>query len=278
MNFNNFTIKSQEALQRGQEIALGNGSQSIEPGHLLKAVFEIDENVTPFLFKKMGANLNAVKQAIDSIVGGYPKQSGGQQNLSRPAGEMMQYASVVAKEMDDEFVSLEHILLAALKINDVTTTVLRDAGVNEKLLKAAIEELRQGKKVTSNSAENQYNSLEKYAINLNERARSGKLDPVIGRDEEIRRAMQVLSRRTKNNPVIIGEPGVGKTRHPAGEGEDRAAEERRQAIRTLRRLQPRGRNPLRPHPRGGAGTGRLSGPARGHADERQDARQGRSRR
>lgn len=211
MNFNNFTIKSQEALQRGQEIALGNGQQSIEPGHLLKAVFEIDENVTPFLFKKMGANLNAVKQAIDSIVSGYPKQSGGQQNLSRTAGEMMQYASVVAKEMDDEFVSLEHFLLAALKINDVTTTVLRDAGVNEKVLKAAIEELRQGKKVTSNSAENQYNSLEKYAINLNERARSGKLDPVIGRDEEIRRVLHILARRSKNNPILIGEPGVGKT-------------------------------------------------------------------
>lgn len=211
MNFNNFTIKSQEALQRGQEIALGNGQQSIEPGHLLKAIFEIDENVTPFLFKKMGANLNAVKQAIDSIVEGYPKQSGGQQSMSRTAGQMMQYASVVAKEMDDEFVSLEHILLAALRINDVTTNVLRDAGVNKKVLKAAIEELRQGKKVTSNSAENQYNSLEKYAINLNERARSGKLDPVIGRDEEIRRVLHILARRSKNNPILIGEPGVGKT-------------------------------------------------------------------
>jgi ATP-dependent Clp protease ATP-binding subunit ClpB len=211
MNFNNFTIKSQEALQRGQEIALGNGQQGIEPGHLLKAIFEIDENVTPFLFKKMGANLNAVKQAIDSIVEGYPKQSGGQQSMSRTAGQMMQYASVVAKEMDDEFVSLEHILLAALRINDVTTNVLRDAGVNKKVLKAAIEELRQGKKVTSNSAENQYNSLEKYAINLNERARSGKLDPVIGRDEEIRRVLHILARRSKNNPILIGEPGVGKT-------------------------------------------------------------------
>ena len=198
-------------MQRGQEIALGNGQQGIEPGHLLKAIFEIDENVTPFLFKKMGANLNAVKQAIDSIVEGYPKQSGGQQSMSRTAGQMMQYASVVAKEMDDEFVSLEHILLAALRINDVTTNVLRDAGVNKKVLKAAIEELRQGKKVTSNSAENQYNSLEKYAINLNERARSGKLDPVIGRDEEIRRVLHILARRSKNNPILIGEPGVGKT-------------------------------------------------------------------
>ncbi|WP_020567189.1 ATP-dependent chaperone ClpB [Neolewinella persica] len=211
MNFNNFTIKSQEAMQRAGEIALGNGQQSIEPGHLLKAVFEIDENVTPFLFKKMGANLNAVKQAIDSIVSGYPKVSGGQQNLSRPAGEMVQHASVIAKDMDDEYVSLEHLLLGAFKINDVTTQVLRDSGVNDKVLKKAIEELRQGKKVTSNSAENQYNSLEKYAINLNEQARKGKLDPVIGRDEEIRRVLHILARRSKNNPILIGEPGVGKT-------------------------------------------------------------------
>ena len=211
MNFNNFTIKSQEALQRAGEIALGNGQQSIEPGHVLKAVFEIDETVTPFLFKKMGANLNAVRQAIDSIVSGYPKVSGGQQNLSRPAGEMMQHASVAAKEMGDEYVSLEHLLLAALRVNDVAPQVLKDAGVSEKVLTAAIAELRQGKKVTSNSAENQYNSLEKYAINLNERARSGKLDPVIGRDEEIRRVLHILARRSKNNPILIGEPGVGKT-------------------------------------------------------------------
>jgi len=211
MNFNNFTIKSQEALQRAGEIALGNGSQSIEPGHVLKAVFEIDESVTPFLFKKMGANLTAVKQAIDSTVAGYPKMTGGQQNLSRPAGEMMQQASVIARDMGDEYVSLEHLLLAALEITDVTKTILRDAGVEKKLLKAAIDELRQGKNVTSNSAENQYNSLEKYAVNLNERARNGKLDPVIGRDEEIRRVLHILARRSKNNPILIGEPGVGKT-------------------------------------------------------------------
>ena len=198
-------------MQRAGEIALGNGQQSIEPGHLLKAVFEIDENVTPFLFKKMGANLNAVKQAIDSIVAGYPQVTGGQQNLSRPASEMVQHASVIAKKMGDEYVSLEHLLLGALKINDVITQVLRDAGVSDKVLKKSIEELRQGKKVTSNSAENQYNSLEKYAINLNEQARKGKLDPVIGRDEEIRRVLHILARRSKNNPILIGEPGVGKT-------------------------------------------------------------------
>ncbi len=211
MNFNNFTIKSQEALQRAGEIALGNGQQNIEPGHLMKAIFEIDENVTPFLFKKMGANLNAVKQATDSIVAGYPKQSGGQQMLSRPAAEMMQHANVMAREMGDEFVSLEHILLAGLKVKESSTQVLRDSGVNEKVLKLAIEELRQGKKVTSNSAENSYNSLEKYAINLNEQARKNKLDPVIGRDEEIRRVLHILARRSKNNPILIGEPGVGKT-------------------------------------------------------------------
>ena len=211
MNFNNFTIKSQEALQRAGEIALGNGQQSIEPAHLLKAVFEVDENVTPFLFKKMGANLNAVKQAVDSVVLSYPKVSGGQQGFGRGAAEMVQYASVVAKEMNDEYVSIEHLLLAALKVNDQAASVLRDAGVNNKVLKQAIEELRQGKNVTSNSAENQYNSLEKYAINLNERARNGKLDPVIGRDEEIRRVLHILARRSKNNPILIGEPGVGKT-------------------------------------------------------------------
>jgi len=211
MNFNNFTIKSQEALQRAGEIALGNGQANIEPGHVLKAVFEVDQNAMPFLFKKMGVNLPGVQQAVDAIVDGYPRQTGGQQNLSRPTGEMMQYASVVAKEMNDEYVALEHLLLAALKVHDQATQVLKDAGVKEKVLKQAIEELRQGKRVTSSSAENQYNSLEKYAINLNERARSGKLDPVIGRDEEIRRVLHILARRSKNNPILIGEPGVGKT-------------------------------------------------------------------
>ncbi|MEO0731635.1 MAG: ATP-dependent chaperone ClpB [Bacteroidota bacterium] len=211
MNFNNFTIKSQEALQLAGQIALGNEQQSIEPGHLLKAIFEVDENVPPFLFKKMAANLGAVRQAVDAIVSGYPKVAGGQQNLSRPAGEMVQHASVQAKKMGDEYVSLEHLLLGALKVNDVAVQVLKDAGINEKVLRQAIDELRQGKKVTSNSAENSYNSLEKYAINLNERARSGKLDPVIGRDEEIRRVLHILARRSKNNPILIGEPGVGKT-------------------------------------------------------------------
>ncbi|OAV43323.1 ATP-dependent chaperone ClpB [Lewinella sp. 4G2] len=211
MNPNNFTIKSQEALQRAGEIALGNQQQSVEPAHLLKAIFEVDENVAPFLFKKMGANFPAVKAAVDSIVAGFPVVTGGEQHFSRAFATLMQHANVVAKDMGDEYVSIEHLLLATLKGNGPAANVLRDAGVNPKVLTKAIEELRQGKNVTSNSAENQYNSLEKYAINLNERARQGKLDPVIGRDEEIRRVLHILARRSKNNPILIGEPGVGKT-------------------------------------------------------------------
>ena len=211
MNFNNFTIKSQEVLQRASEIAVGNQQQSIDPAHLLKAIFEVDENVTPFLFKKLGVNYSAIKSAIDSIVAGVPKVTGAQQVLSRNGVELAQQANVAARDMGDEYVSIEHLLLAALKIKDPASQVLKDAGIREKELKLAIEELRGGKKVTSNSAENSYNSLEKYAINLNERAREGKLDPVIGRDEEIRRVLHILARRSKNNPILIGEPGVGKT-------------------------------------------------------------------
>ncbi|WP_116106288.1 ATP-dependent chaperone ClpB [Lewinella sp. IMCC34191] len=211
MNFNNFTIKSQEVLQRASEIAVGNQQQSIDPAHILKAIFEVDESVTPFLFKKLGVNNSAIKSAIDSIVAGVPKVTGAQQVLSRNGVEMAQQANVVAREMKDEYVSIEHLLLAALKINDPAGQVLKDAGIRTKDLKLAIEELRGGKRVTSNSAENAYNSLEKYAVNLNERARNGKLDPVIGRDEEIRRVLHILARRSKNNPILIGEPGVGKT-------------------------------------------------------------------
>ena len=211
MNFNNFTIKSQEVLQRASEIAVGNQQQSIDPAHILKAIFEVDETVTPFLFKKLGVNFNAIRAAMDSIVAGVPKVTGAQQVLSRNGVELAQQANVAAREMGDEYVSIEHLLLAALKVKDPAGQVLKDAGVREKELKLAIEELRGGKKVTSNSAENSYNSLEKYAINLNERAREGKLDPVIGRDEEIRRVLHILARRSKNNPILIGEPGVGKT-------------------------------------------------------------------
>ncbi|WP_116127738.1 ATP-dependent chaperone ClpB [Lewinella sp. IMCC34183] len=211
MNFNNFTIKSQEVLQRASEIAVGNQQQSIDPAHILKAIFEVDESVTPFLFKKLGVNTSAIKSAIDSIVAGVPKVTGAQQVLSRNGVELAQQANVVARDMKDEYVSIEHLLLAALKIKDPASQVLKDAGIREKELKLAIEELRGGKRVTSNSAENAYNSLEKYAVNLNERARNGKLDPVIGRDEEIRRVLHILARRSKNNPILIGEPGVGKT-------------------------------------------------------------------
>ncbi len=211
MNFNNFTIKSQEVLQRASEIAVGNQQQSIEPAHVLKAIFEVDESVTPFLFKKLAVNFNAIKAAIDSIVAGVPKVTGAQQVLSRNGVELVQQANLAAKEMNDEFVSIEHLILGALKVNAPASQVLKDAGVREKELKLAIEELRGGKRVTSNSAENAYNSLEKYAVNLNERARNGKLDPVIGRDEEIRRVLHILARRSKNNPILIGEPGVGKT-------------------------------------------------------------------
>ncbi len=211
MNFNNFTIKSQEVLQRASEIAVGNQQQSIEPAHLLKAIFEVDESVTPFLFKKLAVNFNAIKSATDSIVAGVPKVTGAQQVLSRNGVELVQQANIAAKEMNDEFVSIEHLILGALKINAPASQVLKDAGIRTKELKLAIAELRGGKRVTSNSAENAYNSLEKYAVNLNERARNGKLDPVIGRDEEIRRVLHILARRSKNNPILIGEPGVGKT-------------------------------------------------------------------
>ena len=211
MNFKNFTIKSQEAVQKAQQLAMENGQQAIETGHLLKAIFEVDENVSPYLFQKLGVNLTNVKQALDRIVTGYPKVSGGDAYLSRSANTVLQKANSYLKSFGDEYVSLEHLLLAILDNKDQISQLLKDSGVTEKQLTKAIEELRNGEKVTSASQEETYNSLEKYAINLNKMAESGKLDPVIGRDEEIRRVLQILSRRTKNNPILIGEPGVGKT-------------------------------------------------------------------
>ncbi|MEZ4992935.1 MAG: ATP-dependent chaperone ClpB [Saprospiraceae bacterium] len=211
MNLNNLTIKSQEALQRAQQIALENGQQALELGHLLKGILEVDENVAPYVFKKLGVNYSAVKQATDSIVAGYPKVSGGTPYLSRTATEAIQKANTYLKEFGDEYVALEHLLLGIMSVKDSVSQMLKDSGLNEKGLKAAILELRKGNKVTSASAEGTYNALNKYAINLNERARNGKLDPVIGRDEEIRRVLHILARRTKNNPILIGEPGVGKT-------------------------------------------------------------------
>lgn len=211
MNFKNFTIKSQEAVQQAQQIAMSKQHQAIENGHLLQAILEVDENVTPFILKKTGANLEMLKQALERIVNSYPSVSGGDQYLSRKANESLNHANSYLKEFGDEYVSIEHLLLGILKSGDQVAQLLKDNGLNEKDLKTAINELRKGEKVTSQTAEETYNSLEKYANNLNRMASENKLDPVIGRDEEIRRVLQILSRRTKNNPILIGEPGVGKT-------------------------------------------------------------------
>lgn len=211
MNLNNFTIKSQEAVQEAQNLATLNNNQAIENGHILKGIFNVDENVTPFLLKKLNINTGALLKALDKIVESYPKVSGGNVYLSNSANTALTKASSLLKEFNDEYVSIEHLLLGILSAKDTISQLLKDSGVTEKELKAAIIDLRKGSKVTSSSAEESYNALNKYAINLNERARSGKLDPVIGRDEEIRRVLQILSRRTKNNPILVGEPGVGKT-------------------------------------------------------------------
>lgn len=211
MNINNFTIKSQEALQQAQLLAQSFGQQQIENEHLLKAIFEVDENVAPYLLKKLNVNVELFQQILDRIIQGFPKVSGGTITLSRDANAALNEAEIIAKKMNDEFVSIEHLILAIFGSRSKIAQVLKDQGVTAKGLKAAIEELRKGERVTSKSAEENYNSLNKYAKNLNELARNGKLDPVIGRDEEIRRVLQILTRRTKNNPMLVGEPGVGKT-------------------------------------------------------------------
>ncbi len=211
MNFNNFTIKSQEAIQRAQQLAQEFGHQQIENEHLFKAIGEVDENVLPFILKKLNVNVALLNQILDKELQSFSKVSGGEIMLSREAGKTVNEASIVAKNMGDEFVSVEHLLLAIFKSKSKIAQILKDQGVTEKDLNAAIQELRKGGKVTSQSAEETYNSLDKYAKNLNQLADSGKLDPVIGRDEEIRRVLQILSRRTKNNPMLVGEPGVGKT-------------------------------------------------------------------
>jgi ATP-dependent Clp protease ATP-binding subunit ClpB len=211
MNFNQYTIKSQEAVQEAQQIATQKGQQAIECGHLLKGLLQVDENVLPYLFKKLSVNTKALEQALDRIVDGYPKVSGGQVYLGDNTQKALNKALSLMTEMKDEFVSIEHIALALLSGSDSVAHLLKDAGINEKDLKAAINELRKGQKVNSQTSEDTYNALNKYAKNLNNLARNGKLDPVIGRDEEIRRVLQILSRRTKNNPILIGEPGVGKT-------------------------------------------------------------------
>ncbi len=211
MDFNNFTIKSQEAVQQAVNITQAHGEQAIEPVHLLAGVLKVGENITNFIFQKLGVNGQQVVLVVDKQIESLPKVSGGEAYLSRESNEVLQKATQISKDMGDEFVSLEAILIALLTVKSTASTILKDAGVNEKDLKAAITELRKGEKVTSQSSEDTYQSLSKYAINLNEAARSGKLDPVIGRDEEIRRVLQILSRRTKNNPILIGEPGTGKT-------------------------------------------------------------------
>ena len=211
MNFNNFTIKSQEAIQHAQQMAQGLGHQQIENEHIFKAISEVEENVLPFILKKLNVNTTLLNQILEKELESFPKVSGGEIMLSREANKTLTEASIIAKKMEDEYVSIEHLLLAIFKSKSKIAQILKDQGVSEQDFKTAINELRKGGKVTSQSAEDTYNSLNKYARNLNELADSGKLDPVIGRDEEIRRVLQILSRRTKNNPMLVGEPGVGKT-------------------------------------------------------------------
>ena len=211
MNFNNFTIKSQEAIQKAIEITRGAGNQAIEPVHLLKGVMTEGESLINFIFSKVGANTATLMRQVDSKIAAEPKVSGGEPYLSRTSNDVLQKALDIAKKQGDEYVTLEALLLAIFSVNSPASTILKDAGLSQRDLESAIAELRKGKKATDQSAEDTYQALSKYAINLNERAREGKLDPVIGRDDEIRRVLQILSRRTKNNPMLIGEPGTGKT-------------------------------------------------------------------
>ena len=211
MNFNNFTIKSQEAIQKAIEITRGAGNQAIEPVHLLKGVMTEGESLINFIFSKVGANVATLMRQVDAKIAAEPKVSGGEPYLSRSSNDVLQKALDIAKKQGDEYVTLEALLLAIFTVNSPASTILKDAGLSQRELESAIAELRKGKKATDQSAEDTYQALSKYAINLNERAREGKLDPVIGRDDEIRRVLQILSRRTKNNPMLIGEPGTGKT-------------------------------------------------------------------
>ena len=211
MNFNNFTIKSQEVIQKAIELTRAAGQQQIEPSHILKALIDESETIVNFIFQKLGANLQSVKGAIDDDIKSLPKVQGGDVFLSRESNDAMQKAVDFSKKQGDEYVSVEAMLMGILRTRCKASQALKDAGITEKGLEQAIAELRKGNKVTGQSAEESYQALSKYAINLNDRARSGKLDPVIGRDEEIRRVLQILSRRTKNNPMLVGEPGTGKT-------------------------------------------------------------------
>jgi len=211
MNFNNFTIKAQEAVQKAIETAQSRQQQAIEAAHLLAGVLLSGEEVVSYLFNKSGVNTGQIKTGLEKILDTYPKVSNAEPYLSGDSNKVLQKAVEYSGKEGDQFVSLEFILLALTSQKTAVSSLLKENGADEKLLMSAIKELRKGNKVNSQSAEETYNSLNKYAINLNERARSGKLDPVIGRDEEIRRVLQILSRRTKNNPILIGEPGTGKT-------------------------------------------------------------------
>ena len=211
MNFDNFTIKSQEAIQKAVEIVRNHNEQSIEPVHLLKGILQVDESLTSYLFQKLGVNAGLLNNQVDREIESLPKVNGGEPYLSREANDALQKAIDYSNKLGDQFVALEAMLMGLFLVKSPASAFMKDAGITEKELGAAIDELRKGKKVTAASAEDTYNALSKYAINLNERARNGKLDPVIGRDEEIRRVLQILSRRTKNNPILIGEPGTGKT-------------------------------------------------------------------
>ena len=211
MNFEKFTIKSQEALQKSAEIAMGNQQQAIEPGHVLKAILETDENVSSYLFKKLGINQTILDTKLQEVVNGYPRVSGQQPYLSSATNTLLQNADKELREFKDEYVAIEHLLLALLASKDKVSSIMKDAGFERAALIKAIKELRGGSKVTDQNAEAKYKSLERYSKNLNDLAKEGKIDPVIGRDEEIRRVLQILSRRTKNNPILLGEPGVGKT-------------------------------------------------------------------
>ena len=211
MNLKNLTIKSQEALQQAQQIAQENNNPQLENEHIFKGILAVDENVTPFLLKKLNVNIQLFQKVLDSTIQSFSKVQGSEIMLSRDAANTLNEANIIAKKMNDEYTSIEHLVLAIFKSKSKVAQILKDQGVTEKTLESAIAELRKGERVTSASAEETYNSLNKYAKNLNELARTGKLDPVIGRDEEIRRVLQILTRRTKNNPMLIGEPGVGKT-------------------------------------------------------------------
>ena len=211
MNFNNFTIKSQEAVQKAVDYTTQSGCQSVEPVHLLRATVEVGDSLVDFIFQKLGVSKQSLIQWCERSMAMQPRVSGGEPFLSRDSNKVLQRAVEYSTRQGDRFVALESLLMALFLVKSEASTYLKDAGVTEKELGAAIDELRRGKNVTDQGAEGSYNALSKYAINLNERARTGKLDPVIGRDDEIRRVLQILSRRTKNNPILIGEPGTGKT-------------------------------------------------------------------